>query len=130
MHYFSLLFRDGLICIFTSYKCMVAKVLFLGQIFEIDILIDLHVLRSLESKNQIFIGWSVCLTTCYHHYWKNRVQQKLQVWFSSLLKYANNTWNFSWSSERILCILQHMKQYITAYDQNFLLVHLSIFKLH
>ena len=33
---------------------MVEKVLFLSQIFEKDILMDLHVLRSRESENHIF----------------------------------------------------------------------------
>ena len=40
---------------------MIEKVLFLGQIFEMKILLDLHVLRAPESKNHIFSGWSVCV---------------------------------------------------------------------
>ena len=40
---------------------MVEKVLFLGQIFELEILMGLHVMRTPESKNHIFSGWSVCL---------------------------------------------------------------------
>ena len=35
---------------------MVEKILLLGQIFEMDISVDLHVLRTAESKNQIFSG--------------------------------------------------------------------------
>ena len=38
---------------------MVEKVLFLGQIFEVEILMDLHVMRTPESKNYIFSAWSV-----------------------------------------------------------------------
>ena len=38
----------------------VEEILFLGQIFEMEILTHLHVLRSPESKN-IFSGWSVCV---------------------------------------------------------------------
>ena len=51
----------------------VEKVLFLSQIFEVEILMDLHVLRSPESENHIFSKWSVymclcvCLCVCYQH---------------------------------------------------------------
>ena len=34
--------------------------MFMGQIFEMEILMELHVLRSPESKNHIFSKWSVC----------------------------------------------------------------------
>ena len=37
------------------------KVLFWGQIFEMEVLMDLHVLRSPDSENQIFSGWSMFL---------------------------------------------------------------------
>ena len=43
---------------------MADKVLFLGQIFEMEILMDLHVLRSPESENHIFSGWSVSVCVC------------------------------------------------------------------
>ena len=39
---------------------MVGKVLICGQIFELAILMGLHVLRSPESENHIFSCWSVC----------------------------------------------------------------------
>ena len=43
----------------------------LGQIFEVDILMDLNVLRLPETENHIFSGWSVytcvCLCICYQH---------------------------------------------------------------
>ena len=40
---------------------MAEKILIFGKIFEIDILMDLHVLTILESENHIFRGWSVCM---------------------------------------------------------------------
>ena len=40
------------------------KVLFLGQIIEMKILKDLHVLRSPESEYHIFSVWSVCMCVC------------------------------------------------------------------
>ena len=40
---------------------MVDKALFLGQIFEMEILMDLHVMRAVESKNHIFSVCSVCM---------------------------------------------------------------------
>ena len=33
---------------------MVEKVLFLGQLFEMEILMDLHAMRSSESENHVF----------------------------------------------------------------------------
>ena len=43
-----------------SYLCMVEKVLFIGLIFEIEILMDLHVLRSPGSEhNGLKVG--VCV---------------------------------------------------------------------
>ena len=49
---------------------MVKKVLFVGQIFEIEILVDLHFLRTPESENHIFRGWSVCV--CLLSVWGGR----------------------------------------------------------
>ena len=40
---------------------MEEKVLFLGQIFEKKIFMDLHAMRSPESENHIFNVWSVCV---------------------------------------------------------------------
>ena len=50
--------------IIFSYRCMIKKVLFQSQIFEIEILIDLHVLRSPKSESHIFSKWSVCKCVC------------------------------------------------------------------
>ena len=47
--------------LFTFSYLSVEKLLYLGQIFEMEILMDLHVLRSPESENHIFSKWSVCL---------------------------------------------------------------------
>ena len=48
--------------IFTSlYPCMIQKVFILGQFFEMQILMDLHVLKSPESENDIFSRWSLSL---------------------------------------------------------------------
>ena len=45
-------------------RIKVEKVLFLSQIFEVEILMDLHVVRSPESENHIFSVWSVCMCVC------------------------------------------------------------------
>ena len=50
-----------------SYPYMVEKVLFLGQIFEMGILMDLHAIRTSESDNYIFSAWFVCLCICDQH---------------------------------------------------------------
>ena len=43
---------------------MVEIILLSGQIFEIEILISLHVMRSTKTENQIFSLWSVCMRAC------------------------------------------------------------------
>ena len=42
------------------------KNFFFGPIFDMDILMDLHLLKSPKSENHIFNGWSVCVRVCYH----------------------------------------------------------------
>ena len=42
----------------------IEKVLFSGRFFEIEFSLDLHVLRSPESENHVFSGWSVCVSVC------------------------------------------------------------------
>ena len=42
----------------------VAKVLLSGQIFKMEIEMDLHVMRSPESENHIFSACSECLCIC------------------------------------------------------------------
>ena len=45
---------------------MVEKVLFSDKIFEVKMLIDLHVMRSSESENRILaFGLCVCVYVCY-----------------------------------------------------------------
>ena len=43
---------------------MVEKVLFWGQISEVEILMDLHIMRSTESEIHIFSGCSVRMYVC------------------------------------------------------------------
>ena len=47
-----------------TFYVMVEKVLFFGQIFEMEILVDLHVMRIPESEKHIFSFWSVCVCVC------------------------------------------------------------------
>ena len=62
---------------------MVKKVLFLGQFFEIEFLLFLHVLRSPESENQVFSGLSVCVCVCvcvcYQHNSKTNNSSKTKL---------------------------------------------------
>ena len=44
---------------------MAEKILFLGQIFKMEILMDSHFLMVPVSENHIFSGWSVCLLSAY-----------------------------------------------------------------
>ena len=56
--------RFIILAIVTFSYLQVEKVLIWGQIFEMEILIDLQVLRSLESEKHIFSVWSVCMCVC------------------------------------------------------------------
>ena len=47
-----------------SYPCMVEKIIFWSQILEVDILMDLHILRYLEHENHILSSWSLSLYMC------------------------------------------------------------------
>ena len=43
---------------------MVKKVLFLGQIFEMETFMDLHIMKIPKSENHIFSDWSVRMCVC------------------------------------------------------------------
>ena len=59
----------------------VEKVLLLGQIFEMEIFMDLLAFRSPEYKNHIFSGWFVwvCVRMPVISITQNKLQQKLQI---------------------------------------------------
>ena len=50
-----------------SYPYTVEKGLYLGQIFGMEILMDLRFSRRHESENSIFSGWSAYVSICYQH---------------------------------------------------------------
>ena len=64
---------------------MPEKILFLGQIFEMEILMDLHVLRPPESKIHIFI--CVCVISITQ---KLIIAETLNLYFT-FLSYINVT---------------------------------------
>ena len=68
------------------------KVLFLGQIFKMEILMDLHVTRSAESENQIFSVWSECMCVCVSATSITPkqiiVQQKHQIGYSAFVSHT------------------------------------------
>ena len=55
-----------------------------------EILRDLHVLRSPESKNHIFRIWSVTVCVCLLSL-KNKLQQKHQIWYSAFVLHTDTT---------------------------------------
>ena len=65
----------------------VEKVLFWGQIFQIVILTDLHILRSPEYKNLIFSNWFVCrVCVCYQHNSKTNLIRNFKFSIQHLYK--------------------------------------------
>ena len=57
---------------------MIEKVLFFGQIFKMEILMNLHVMRSPQSKNHIFSVSSVCMCVCYQHNSKTNCSRSIK----------------------------------------------------
>ena len=74
------------IIIIFSYLCMVEKALFLGQIFEMEILMDLHVTRTRESKNHIF-SFGVCICMCVRVSVINIIKKQITAKTSNLVIY-------------------------------------------
>ena len=52
---------EPLVLLRTFFYTSMGENVQLSQISEIEILMDLHVLRFSESKNHIPSGWSICL---------------------------------------------------------------------
>ena len=77
-----------------SYSYKTKNALFLDQIFEMEILLDLHVFKSFESKNHIFFFFamvrlylSVYLLSAYL---KTNCSKNCKYdWYSSLIKNIN-----------------------------------------
>ena len=120
-----------------SYPYMLEKVLlFLSQIFDAKFMMDWHTLRFPESENYNFNGSSVCMC----------VYVCVFVSVISVSQKTNYSRNFKFGILHSICMLLEIftkngqklcaQEYtddflhITAYDQNFLLVHCRIFRLH
>ena len=77
--------------LFTKVLSLILKVLFSRQIFEMEVLIDLHFLRSPSSENHIFNGEAVCksvisITLKY-------IIPEISNWNSTFTSYVATTWN-------------------------------------
>ena len=83
---------------------MVEKEFFLGEIFEMEILMDLHVMWSPESKNYIFsvqsvsmcVCVSLCLCVCASvvsviSITPKKLQKKHQIWYSKFVSKTDAT---------------------------------------
>ena len=71
---------------------MEEKVLFLGQIFEMEILMDLHVMKTPESKKSHFyrlVSVHVCVSVI--SITQKQKQQKHQIWYSTFVSHTDAT---------------------------------------
>ena len=70
---------------------MIEKVLFLGEIFEMEILMDLHVMRAPESENHILSIWSVCMCICVSviSITQKQITAEHQIWYSTFESYTD-----------------------------------------
>ena len=107
---------------------MVENVLFGGQIVEEEILMDLHILKSLELENDIFSGWSVSAVS--------RISKQIITNTSISIFYIYITCKYYLKLfkkiEQIVCIQDYAKDFenTPGCGWNFLLVLFNVFRLH
>ena len=72
---------------------MAEKILFWGQIFEMEILMDLHIMRSPETVNYIFSVWSVCMyvSLCVPYQYNSKTNYIRNIKFGILYLYHIST---------------------------------------
>ena len=68
---------------------MVEKVLFLGQILKMEILMDLHIMRSPESENHIFSVWSECVSVILTN--QKQITAETSIWYSTFVSCTDAT---------------------------------------
>ena len=109
---------------------MVEKILLLVQIFEVGILIDLHVFRSPESENHVFSSWYVCVHDISMHQKEITAETSCFLFYICMI-YTCNLKLFI-KIEQNFCVLGHTKEFlcIIAYECNILFVNFSINRLH
>ena len=76
--------------IILIYLCTTENALFWGQIFEMEILMDLHFFRSSEFKNHIVKGWSVCGRVLSSKL-KNLLSQKFHIRYFIFTSHVDDT---------------------------------------
>ena len=132
--FFSFFLKVVEICPFFILSYLqVEKILFLSQIFDTKILMDLHVLRSPESENQIF-SFGLCICMCV--FVISTTQKQITAESSNSAFYICIVWTcylklFNKCGKKF-CVQGHTKTflYIKACGWNFLLVNVSILRLH
>ena len=87
---------------------MVEQVLFWVQIYETEILMDLHVLRSPESENHIFRCCSVCVCV----FRKTQKQITAETLDLAFYIFIICRWNFKlfMRIEQVFCLLKYTKE--------------------
>ena len=92
---------------------MVEKVLFLSQIFEMEILMDLHFMRASESENHIFSIWSVCM--CFCVFVVSITQKQITAEPSNLVFYISIIYgcylNLFMTIGQKLCVQEHTNEF-------------------
>ena len=92
----SVSFKKYVSNIFTFfYLYMLEKVLFQGHIFELEISMDLHVLRPPLNPRIIFLAVGLCIV-CYQHNSKANYDKNIMFGVLPFLSHVDATWNFSW----------------------------------
>ena len=71
---------------------VVKKVLFWSQIFEMEILMNLHLLKFSESENHFFSGWSLCMCVCVCYQNYSKIDYNRNFKFGILHLYHLNGW--------------------------------------
>ena len=126
---------------FFTYTCNGRESIVLGQIFKMEILMDLYVIRAPESENHILtfglcVRVSVCISACvsvfsYQHYSKKFTSEISNLVFFISIMYRCYLKLFIKIRQK-LCLQRHIKEFlcIKSYGKNFLLLNFCIFKLY
>ena len=84
----------------VNHKYMKEKELFWCQIFKMEYLMDLHILRTSQSGNHNFSVWSICVCLCVLlDKWKKKKKNYSKNFKFGILIFffffVDNAWNFS-----------------------------------
>ena len=81
----------------------------MGQIFEMKILTNLHILKSLKTENHIFSGWSLCVSdNIIIHTHTHTQKKKKKVGFLYLIFRTSDCYQALSASNSVQCVKNNL----------------------